>query len=266
MLGPEATMEIRINGQRYKDWHRIPDDVRQELVESGIFLDGDGTGVPPEMLPSAGATNGASRRYALTINGAPYDAEHPVPALLSSVILTLGHHGDSRPPYGRSRQGPRTFRSIMPTGERPGPPVTRQPPEAARPQPGSAPTGQPGQARSGAAWDAPADEDTLSGDAGGWEPESSAAPQRPAPEAAALTSWQGPASAARPQPVRAEPHPGATGSRGYGRWEPASGSTRNRATSSDVIVETTSVPRWAVFAALLLLAVLVVVLLALTGT
>jgi hypothetical protein len=56
------------------------------------------------------------------------------------------------------------------------------------------------------------------------------------------------------------------GSRAYARWEPASGSTRNRAKNPDVIVETTTVPRWVVFAALLLLAVLVVVLLALTGT
>jgi hypothetical protein len=264
MLGPEATMDIRINGQRYKDWHRIPDDVRRELVQSGIFLDGDGTGVPPEMLPTEGAANGASRRYALTINGAPYDAEHPVPALLSSVILTLGHHGDSRPPYGRSRHGPRTFRSIMPTGERPGPPVSREPPEAPQPRPGSA--APAGQARAGAHWDAPPDEDTLSEGAGGWEPDSSAAPQRPEPDATARTSWQGPTSAAKPQPVRSEPHPGATGSRAYGRWEPTSGSTPNRAKNSGVIVETNTVPRWVVFAALLLLAVLVVVLLALTGT
>jgi hypothetical protein len=218
------------------------------------------------MLPTAGAANAASRRYALTINGAPYDAKHPVPALLSSVILTLGHHGDSRPPYGRSRQGPRTFRSIMPTGERPGPPVGRQPPEAPRPQPGSAPAGEPGQSRSGAAWDAPLDEDTLSGDTGGWEPDGSAARQRPAPDATALTNWQGPTSTVKPQPVRAEPHPGAIGSRAYGRWDPAGGSTPTRGRNPEVILETTTVPRWVVFAALFLLAVLVVVLLALTGT
>ncbi len=258
-------MDIRINDQRYKDWHRIPDDVRQELVQSGIFLDGDGTGVPPEMLPTAGAANGASRRYALTINGAPYDAEHPVPALLSSVILTLGHHGDSRPPYGRSRQGPRTFRSIMPTGERPGPPVSR-------------PTAPPDEdTRSGDSGGWSEDSGGRSEDSGGWDPDSragggsagwsAAGPQRPAaPGATAHTSWQGPPSTAKPQPVPSEPHPGATGSRAYARWEPANGSAPSRAKNPGVIVETTTVPRWVVFAVLLLFAVLVVVLLALTGT
>jgi hypothetical protein len=318
MLGAEATMEIRINGQRYKDWHRIPLNVRQELVQSGVFLDDDGTGVPAEMLPTAGAAIGATRRYELTINGAPYDPEHPVPALLASVLHTLGHHGDGRPPFGRTREGPRTFRSMTPTGERQGAPPGRSAPrrptpgyapaeprpsdsEAAQPRPGS--SAPSGHAISGASWDASPDEDSGSAgdttdnvdpgiwDAGGWEPDGWAAggptqrdgtveprtgltdgsptgPRQPAPGATALTSWQGPTSAAKPQPVRSEPHPGATSSRTYGRWERAGRSTPSTGRTRDpgVIVETTSIPRWVVLTGLLVLAVLVVVLLALTGT
>jgi hypothetical protein len=253
MLGSEVAMEIRVNGQRYKSWDRIPIEVRRELVDSGVFQDGDGSGVPDDLLPTAGGPGIMTPRYALTINGVSYGPGKPVPALLASVVHSLGGHGDTRAPFQRPRQRTaRTGSGTQARGDRPAAPSGASDQSRPTRRQAPAPSGQVhrrAQAGSTPARPTP----------------SSAAPRWDTP---AVTSWQRPAgserpAAATPDAVRKRAAPPA-----YSNWVGASRTAQPGGASRepDVIVETRGIPRAAVLAGLVALAVLVIVLLAVTGT
>jgi hypothetical protein len=253
MLDVEVAMDIRVNGQRYKSWDRIPAEVRRELVDSGLFQDGDGSGVPVELLPTAGAATGLTSRYALTVNGVSYGPGKPVPALLASVMYSVGDRGHSRAPFQRPRQRTvrmaSTARTAMDgrpassTGSNQSRPTGRQAPSPSGQVHRKATTGpvtpQPRSDSQSARWDTPA-----------------------------VTSWQGPPGSERTG--GGMPGSVAEGGKapahfawvGAGRSQPATAGSKH----PTVIVETRGVSRGVVLAGLLALAVLVVVLLAVTGT
>jgi hypothetical protein len=120
-------MDIRVNGQRYRYWRDIPHNVQQALIDSGVFLDGNGEGTPKELLPQFHPPSGMPVQYELMVNGERYGPHRPVPGLLASVLHSVGSPTD--PQAAQRRRGPRMGRArpqkgwnLSPT--EPGPPDT----------------------------------------------------------------------------------------------------------------------------------------------
>jgi hypothetical protein len=119
-------MDIRVNGQRYRYWRDIPPNVRQALIDSGVFLDGNGEGTPSELLPHFHPPSGMPVQYELMVNGERYSPQRPVPGLLASVLYSVGSRSSNAMQRRRGtrmgRARPQQGWNLSPT--EPGPPET----------------------------------------------------------------------------------------------------------------------------------------------